>query len=219
MSSAIGEMLRKIADRAYGEKTKKLAGPYVVDDPIEPCKSWAVASDGKIIVWTRDWQPTLIPTLIDEKAMTMIRSLFAPPRGCVPTWEGRLDELRTFCGAPHWSDPCPECEGRSKASEYVFCSYCDNDGEVLPDARCGFVCGIGVNLIYLANVLERFPTDAIVHVVPDVREDGHKAGKGSRVWVIGRDFRVCLMCMTVAKSPADELFEVWKTAPSFPIRP
>lgn len=219
MSSAIGEMLRKIADCAFGEKAKKYAGPYVVDDPVEPSKAWAVASDGKVIVWTRDWQPIRIPGLFEDKTLTVLRELFSPPRELLPAWEERLSELRAFCGAPHWSDPCPECKGLSKTSYYVMCSFCDNDGEVFPDARCGYVCGIPVNLIYLANVLEHFPADAIVQIIPDIREEGFEMDKGSRVWVMNRDFRVCLMTLAVAKHETDDLFEAWKTAPSFPVRP
>lgn len=215
MSNGVGDMLRRLAGQAFGETTKQLAGPFLVDNLPD---TYAVATDAKVIVWAKDWQPTLIPALKDDQQDIRAKLLmhFAPPKHLQASLPGRLAELRDFCGDPVHSISCPECKGASQESDYVSCSFCEGDGNVLPEPRPGFVYGISLNLNYLACVLEPFSGDTLIRIIPDPREEGMAIDQGSRLWIIAPEFRVVIMTLKAVTNPNHDDFELWREAPLFP---
>lgn len=225
MSSDIGNMLRRVAGHAFNMTAKKLAGPWLINDlPEKPGQrgdAYAVATDGKVIVWVAD--PLVSKTWIypltnreddeddeDDKAIKQaLLPHFAPDSELSPAWEGALSDLRQHCGNAIWTVPCSECDGRSKNSAYVSCTFCDDDGDMIPDAKPGYVCGVPLDLGCLARVLEPFDSFAPIQIVPEtLRESGDR-----RLWIINWHFRLALMGMRVATNPDHDLFKAWKNAP------
>lgn len=222
MSSDIGLMLQRLACQASGDRMKVLRGPYLIggipEKPGQAGGTYAVATDARAIVFTTEWQPMLIPSLTGEQDGTRQKLLshFAPPAHLLPSWEGRLADLRRACRDPIWTIACPECNALSRGSDYLHCSFCDNEGVVSPDCRPGYVYDIPLDLNRLSCVLEPFPGDALAHVIADPLPDGEKGGYGSRLWVISREFRLVVMGMRPAAAAGCYLFEEWQTAPRFP---
>lgn len=203
--------LARIASRLVGDARKRLAGPYVVDLPDAPgCAGgpWAVATDGIRVLWARDWRPALIgspPEDGGEKIADKLRKLSGPPADWPMTFAGPVGSLQEFCEPAVWTVECPACKGLSATSEYLHCTYCDNDGVASPDVRPGFLFGVPINRNALAGLLEPFaPRTKVWVYLPQ--------GKDAPLWFLGRTFRAGLMPM---RADDPEMAEAWKNAPKF----
>lgn len=158
-------------------RAEKLDGiimkPYRVT--LDDGQVWTAATDGKVIVAVRDDRWGL--SVATGKAEKTLQDFLA-----VPPLEDAvlpLAELKTFLEHPVWEVPCPECQGISKGSEYVHCSFCEGDGTMQPEPRPGYLIGVPIDRQRLARCLEelegsevslrRFMTDQIHLSTPDWR--------------------------------------------------
>jgi hypothetical protein len=212
MSSDIGMTLRQIAEKAYFRNSKKsFAGPWVIDLPEGAGLrggEYAVATDGRSLLWALDWRPTLIDLLSDDQKEIRQRlmQLAAPSADLTLSWQGKLADLQRFCGEAVWTVPCPACKGTSAISDHVICGFCESLGHIVPDFRPGFVCETPIDLNRLACLLSAFGGEVVVRVHSD----------NCKLWVLSDTFRAVLMCLEPSKNPADDLFEKWQTARHFP---
>jgi hypothetical protein len=202
VNTEIELMMKRLAKRSSGDRMALLAGPYLIHGLPD---TYAVATDGRTIVWTRLELPCVFPSLFqaDGEAWAKLVRNFAPPDDLLPSWEGPLGELQSFCGAPIWSIECPECKGTSERSEYVRCSFCDDEGSVFPEPRPGVVCGAPMDLNRLAGPLAPFACDTVICVLRD------QQAKGPRLWLIAKDLRIAVSMMSEVCNDPD-------THPCFP---
>lgn len=190
-------------DKAYG-------GPYEFDFPSGGV--WRYASDGKGIILVKEahWKFTVPDAPPDGEVGKKILAYLSIPKG-----ECRLVDLmalRAFLGEPIWTLPCPECEGKSKKSQYLHCSFCDCDGEVGPEPRFAWVCGMPLDANRLACLLEPFEADMQVQLIANPATGERMSPDDKILYVIGKDFRVLLMGMR----PTVEKHDKWHAAPRFP---
>lgn len=221
MTSNVGEMLQKLSERIVKtDKKKATTGPWVVKFPKfrEPRQDWAVATDFRAIVWAVNWRPTLIQELPCDDNISEVRRRLLPyfdtPKEAELIAETPLTMLREFAGESKWEESCPVCKSLSKDNSYVSCSFCENDGNVWPDMRYGFIGGVPVDLQRLACVLEPFPqANVLVQKSDPLFKTNRKEEKC--LWFVADDFRVALIgiCPSATTDESQEDYELWKAAP------
>lgn len=206
MADGIRLMFQRLTLRAksYGPATAKLSGPSLVGLEKE---THAVATDGRVIVWTKRFSEHWDWPAPSEEAKKKLLRFFTPP-SLPAAWTGELRALKEFCPEALWFEDCPECRGASAKSEYVSCTFCEGDGNMLPDAVCGYVVGVPLDLQLLANILAPFDGSAMVQLIPEPDEP--------RLWIIHPDFRIIQQGMTELRLPGGECCEAWQKAERFP---
>jgi hypothetical protein len=186
---------------------KDLAGPYEIDLIAEGI--WLYASDGKSIVLVEKqyWDsPVAAP---DSESFKKVLPFLTVPAGKVHT--ASLNELRDFLGVGHWTEVCPVCDGKSKRSEYLSCSFCDSNGEVGVEPRFSWIFGMSLDANRLACLLEPFD-EKQVNVVVNAAKGGQFTHEDKILYVLGKHFRVILMGMRASYTETEK----WRQAPRFP---
>lgn len=203
----VSETLVKLAKQGPHASKKELYGPWLIE---MNGTLYAVATDSRGMIWSNQLdEKTFIPMICDDKTVDKFKNLFSCTSNS--SYICTIGQLKRFTGGHIWKETCPACNGSSADSEYVSCSFCDDDGWVSPGPRFGFLCDVACDLNRLACLLEPFPDDASVHIhigkPPLAKENDNQA-----IWVIGDTFRVVLMCMM----PIREDGEKWQEAPRYP---
>lgn len=202
------EVLRKLASCAPSHmKDKTLAGPGLLAQ-VEP--GWYYASDTRCILFVAcdermHWG---FPRCGEKQAVHIRPMLEAKPQEWVDVYAGALKGL---CQSSAWLESCPSCKGTSKESPYVTCTFCDDDGVVMPEPILARVLDQPVDLVYVGRVLEAFPEDVIKIGVAT-----HPAIKNGTMLILeAPGKRAAIMGMTLHLNAPDQA-EKWAAATRFP---
>lgn len=205
MSVGVIETLKRLAAGLPDASPKAHArGPHLLYPA--PGEAWAAATDARGLLLVRAAPYALAYPDAPQKARDALAPFLAAPPGSA--WEGPLSQLRSWCGPAVWGAMCPECGGASKRSDYVSCTFCDDDGTVSPEPRPGWLLNTPCDRSRLACLVGPFeggPVSAAAGPVPSLPQSG------TVLWVWGADWRAVLMGMT---PPRDE--PEWRDAPRFP---
>ena len=162
--------------------------------------AWAFATDGKVISFVEIGLDDACPfPRCPEKFVAKAKMFMepsTPPVRSLPT-----DKLKEWAAKPEFSQPCPACLGRSKESEFVSCSFCDDDGTMSPDRRFGWLCGVLIDCNLLAKGLQGVSgSDAAVYC---------REGECDKpVQIVGHSWRVAIMPINSTNVDSLELQKV-----------
>ncbi len=207
--SKIEYALKKLSSNFVG-KDKSLAGPVEIMWPTAGV--WTCATDGRGMLWVRGSLHPETPVAVPDGEGKKLSPLFELPSGEQHLVD--LAALRAFAGQAVWMEECPACKGTSKASEHVSCSFCDDDGEMIPECRYGWLYGVLIDCSRLACLLSPFDDDKrVALIVHEYR--GFKNVLEHRLHVAGENWRVVLMGMT-PQTPGLDDYEKQQAAPRHP---
>lgn len=155
---------------------------------------YTVATNGKVLV--------AVPGLLGDFTTAEEGSDRAEPfLRHVRDWHETLPMawLREWAGPAVFTVPCPKCRGTSATAEEVYCSFCDGDGDMIPDARRGWLMGRLLDRVMVGQAIAGVEAETVrLHWSSRPGSDGGKtetatfepAGPGPR-------WRAVVACMNV----------------------
>ena len=189
------DILVKLAEN-YPYRNKHFAGPYVLRNPGgRAAERWLVACDARIILWLRlgVGEEAGLPEPPDPVVKVELLGLFQPTEG--PRLPVSVQALREFVGKGEWKETCPACKGTSKNSDFVSCSFCDDDGVVSPDCRHGWIADVPINLNLVACALDAFDADAKIFLQKETLKHGES------LWLLHEKTRAGIMAVSLDRMP------------------
>jgi hypothetical protein len=172
---------------------------------------WLYAGSGYAAVFVRldnAQQQDDFP-LLDEQIQNDIVAVTSPMPTEVKAMQ--LVELAAFLGDARWRQKCPACEGTSRTSEHVYCSYCE-DADVWPEIRRAWLLGCPFDANKLAQALSAIRQDCPIFVGKTGARKANEKLKHAVpacLWVIHGQFHAVLCCVDIQGLDLQE----WSRAP------